>query len=108
MSIVGLASASNDPVADAIDNVAAIQTYMDAVVTPQGATADQLAAAQLALSNLARDLIQIQAQQQQQSKPSPSIPPGVWISGTAATVAAAGSLALGGIAGWLLRGKQGR
>ncbi len=93
-----------DPVADAIDSLAAIQAYMAAVVTPQGATADQLAAAQSAVSNLARDLIEIQAQR---SRPaSPQVPPGVWVSGTAATAAAAGALALGGVAGWLLRGKK--
>lgn len=90
-----------DPVADAVKNLGAIQAYMAAVVTPAGATAEQLQAAQQAVQALASDLIQVQRGQQGQQ-----LPAGTWVKGGAAVAGAAGALAVGGVAGWLLRGRK--
>lgn len=97
------APAGFDPTADAIKQLGAIQAYMQAVVTPAGASADQLQAAQSAVGALAQDLIQIQAQQQ---NPPQQLPPGAYVSGKAALISTAGALAVGGIAGYFLGGRK--
>lgn len=96
----GLGEPPLDPVADAVNQMAAIQAYFAVVAAGGNPTASQFAAAQTALGALGADLRLMQSQ--------PAPPPGsqVWVSGPAAVGVAGVSALVGGVVGWFARGQE--
>ncbi len=87
--------ATPTPLDDIPSQIAIVQVYLTAAIGGT-ATAAQLTAAQAALNAIAADTMTAKSQ----------LPPGVWISGTAAGAVAAGAGLIGGVVGFIAGGRS--